>query len=249
MRSYNDAISRVASVNPDMIKSKREELLAALSQRAIFEAEHNSGEKTAAQLARYYDSAVKIDAFMLQYAVAADFDFIAQYNSGKTGTDKFNIYAISKTWDLFRVLRGGAWGDVAKGNGGTLLGVCKALLAGQTFGKAIEGTMLDYLNSFPRKQAFGSGANTQRSSSLRALVACGIAREVSFQHWEVSDAPALQRLCEAGGLIASAPVSAPASALEAPADDAGMGDSGASDAAPSAPENAPAKRAKKARAK
>jgi hypothetical protein len=177
------------SANLDGISSSRADLLSAISERALYEHDINSGEKTAVQLSRYYDRATKLDAFTLAYASATALDWHAHINSHRRTGDRFNIYAISKLWEVSRVLNGGSF-DTSGNDGMTCAGVVAALSRGITNQKRIEIALNDYATSV-RGKTYTAG-NTQASSSLRAMEALGIVKRVgrdgTCNVWGIRDA-------------------------------------------------------------
>lgn len=238
-----------ASVSPDMIEASRRDLLASLSARAIYEIDVNGGDKTVKQIERLHDRASKLDALTLAFAPATGLDWNEHINSHRRAGDRFNVYAISKLWEAMRVLNGSAF-DLSGNDGATISGTIKALARGVTNEKLIANALNDFMNVLRGRDSgnpYTSGG-TQASSSLRALEALGIVkragRDGNCQVWNVADRERFNVL--AGIAPEEAPAEAVEAVEEAPAVTLEALAAELEGEAP-APEEAPAKRARKAR--
>ena len=191
------------NVSLDAIASTRSDLLSAIASRTVYEIEQNSGERTAIQLEKYYNRAVKLDAASLSFAASIDLDWEGNINSHRRSKDRFNIYAITKVWEVSRILNGSAWGH---GNDGmTCESVTASLAKGQFNQKQIACDMNEFAiaRGCGKDGKYTSGA-TQASSSLRAMEALGIVKRVRkeglSQIWGIADASLLALMCLANGI-------------------------------------------------
>lgn len=141
----------------------------------------------------------RCDAFALGYLGTHPLAFDSVFLSHKRSNQAFNIYAMPKVLESARCLNGGALNPAMGGDHMTLAGTVLAIASGIS----LESQIAHYINTFAHsmgRTGYSSGG-TQSSSSLRALEALGVVKQVgklgNCVQWGVADAAAFERMTDA----------------------------------------------------
>lgn len=141
----------------------------------------------------------RADAFALGYLHTHPVAFDAVFMSHKRSNQAFNIYAMPKVLEVARCLNGGALNPAMGGDHMTIAGTILAIASGIT----LESQIAHYINTFAHEmgRAGYSSGGTQSSSSLRALEALGVVKQVgklaNCAMWGAANADAFQRMVDA----------------------------------------------------
>lgn len=202
----------IYKTSPQQADATRKAMLQAIDTRCQFEEKTSNAQKTIKQLERIAKRIERLDYRAISYIAAKELDFDAYVNSSKQNGTRANIYSIPKYLELCSVLNAGSFLHMNGGEHATIAATLVALHNDCNVQKTLAFEVNSIMSGIRRFQAMRGDSSqdsilagimlgkiysyangmTQGGSSLRALEALGIVREVmrdgSCKVWTFAEA-------------------------------------------------------------